>query len=168
MQVLFARRVAAGATCVALSGLVLLSACTQHSIVAADVADAHGVNIVSSARDFQQVRSPGSVDYGVLSMFVIDQSELDEFVAQLDVDAETLPAKGGPGNPCVNGWNVWPTTSPTFVPGNKELDRLKRSWDGDAVPVKMLSCSSPTGDWLHVEVWLVNGSSLLKMYTDWN
>lgn len=141
---------------------------TGHMVTAKDVQQAHGLKIPSSARNFQQVRVGGSWDHGVLSLFEVDQSGVEEFLSQLQVKSRSSPVKLGVGDPCVNGYNVWPTNSPTFVPGNEELDVLKPTWTGEAEPIEMLSCSSPKGDWLHVEIWSVGNHSLVKLYTDWN
>ena len=101
-------------------------------------------------------------------MFEIDQADVQRFIDQLNISSRTLPATAGPGDPCINGWNVWPKNAPTFVPGNAEFDGLKRTWNGEAKPVEMLSCKPAKGDWLHVEIWSVNSHALIKLYTDWN
>lgn len=132
------------------------------------VEQAHSLQLPVSARDLQQKRMGGIADRGILSLFEIDQDDVQQFVAQLEIRSRNLPAKTGYGNPCVNGWNVWPTNSPTFVPGNKEFEGLKPTWTGQATPIEMLSCRSPKGDWLHVEIWSVDEHALIKLYTDWN
>ena len=101
-------------------------------------------------------------------MLEIDQAELSEFVANLEIKQRFAPAKSGFANPCINGWNVWPHSARTFVPGNEDLNRLKQTWKGDAAPVEMLSCASTKGDWLHVEIWSISDGTLIKIYTDWN
>lgn len=101
-------------------------------------------------------------------MFEMSADELTTFIAQLRVRSRRTPARAG-GDPRVNGYNVWPTGVQTFVPGNTQYGGFRRTWQGEAAPVEMLSCASPTGDWLHVELWrLEGGSMLVKMYTDWN
>ena len=154
--------------CLVTFGGALLMSCGRPSIDSQGIENAHGLKLVPSARSFQQLSKGSFIDDGVLSMFEIDSQELDEFIAQLEIQSRHVPTITGPGNPCVNGWNVWPTNAETFTPGNRELSKLRRTWVGDAVPIEMLSCGSPLGDWLHVEIWSVEGSALIKMYTDWN
>jgi len=132
------------------------------------VESAHGLNLPESARKFQQRRTGGLLDHGILSVFEMNQSDLQQFVSQLKVKSRSSPVKPGPGNPCINGWNVWPEKSATFVPGNRELEGIKPTWKGETTPVEMLSCSSPKGDWLHVEIWSVGDQAAIKVYTDWN
>ncbi len=101
-------------------------------------------------------------------MFEMSTNDLPAFVGKLRVQWRTAPAVAA-GDPTLNGYNVWPTNSPTFIPGNAKYGGFHRTWKGEAIPVEMLSCSSPTGDWLHVELWrLEGGAMLVKMYTDWN
>jgi hypothetical protein len=132
------------------------------------VEQAHGLKLPESARNCQQRCIGYLFDHGILSLVEIDDRELPEVLAQLNIRSRNPPAKQGFGNPCVNGWNVWPANSTTFVPGNRGLGGMKHTWAGPATPVEMLSCSSAKGDWLHVEIWSVAGHKLLKLYTDWN
>ena len=132
------------------------------------VAGAHGIVLPASARDFQQRRLGWFLDHGVLSMFELESNDVARIIAQVKVNARNPPAKTGPANPCVNGQNVWPENAPTFVPGNRELDGLAPTWSGEATPIEMLSCRAGKGDCLHLEVWSVEGHSLIKLYTDWN
>ena len=132
------------------------------------VEDAHGLKLPASARNFQQRRVGRLFDHGILSLFEMDENEVQQFVVQLKIKSRSPPAKAGVGNPCLNGWNVWPENSATFVPGNEALEGLKATWTGEARPVEMLSCGAPKGDWLHVEIWSVGEQALIKVYTDWN
>jgi len=132
------------------------------------VEDAHGLKLPQSARKCQQRHAGRFLDHGILSLFELDQNEVHEFVAQLKIKSRNLPTKTGPGDPCLNGWNVWPENSATFVPSEKDLGGLKPTWSSEPVPIEMLSCSSPKGDWLHVEIWSVSNHTLIKLYTDWN
>lgn len=132
------------------------------------VEDAHGVELPQSARNCQQRRVGGFFDHGILSLFEIDQDDVRKLVARLKIRSRNAPVKTGAGDPCVNGWNVWPHNTATFVPGNKELEGLKATWTNEAKPIEMLSCSSPKGDWLHVEIWSVGDHAVIKLYTDWN
>jgi hypothetical protein len=101
-------------------------------------------------------------------MFEMSTNDLTAFIAQLRIKSRTTPVKAA-GDPKVNGYNVWPTGAQTFVPGNCKYGGFRCTWQGEATPVEMLSCSSPTGDWLHVELWRLEGEAMLvKMYTDWN
>ena len=101
-------------------------------------------------------------------MFQMRATELPLFLGQLRVASRSKPARTN-GDPTVNGWNVWPIFSATFVPGDRVYGGLKHTWRGDATPIEMLSCASPKGDWLHVEYWKLQDEEILvKMYTDWN
>jgi len=154
--------------------IVLATSCSPTSNVGAglvsrsSVEAAHGLKLPPSARNCQQRRVGGLLDHGVLSLFELDENEVQNFVAQLKIKSRNSPAKAGAGDPSLNGWNVWPENAATFVPGNRDLGRLKRTWTSDAKPIEMLSCSSPKGDWLHVEIWSVGEHALVKLYTDWN
>jgi hypothetical protein len=101
-------------------------------------------------------------------LFETDEAGARAFVHSLKVQSRKAPAKVGVGDPCENGWNVWPQDSKTFVPGNSGLAGLRKLWIGNAEPVEMLSCGSPKGDWLHVEIWKVADHRIIKIYTDWN
>jgi hypothetical protein len=130
----------------------------------------HGIRLPMSARSIQcrGDASRGFLDRGAATMFEMSTNDLAAFVGQLQVKSRTTPARAA-GDPTENGYNVWPRNSPTFVPGNDRYAGFQRTWQGEAIPVEVLSCSSPTGDWLHVELWSLEGSALLvKMYTDWN
>jgi hypothetical protein len=131
----------------------------------------HGICIPPTAEHIQTCHFGGLLaldpfDKGALCMFEISEASLPTFLSQLSVRSTRLP-DAGVGDPCVNGRNVWPAAS-TFVPGNSSLACLKKTWRGDAKPIKMLSCDSKTGDWLHVEIWEVTDHLLIKLYTDWN
>ena len=130
----------------------------------------HGISIPSSANHIQ-CRGDAwlpFLDRGATTMFEMSAKDLSAFVAQLPVDSRSAPSLRT-GDPAVNGWNVWPIGSATFVPANRPYGGFRHTWRGNAVPIEMLSCSSPKGDWLHVELWNVqDGSVLVKMHTDWN
>lgn len=132
------------------------------------VEEAHGLNLPPSAQSCQQIRMGAFFDRGILSLFEVDRSEIQQFIAQLKIKSRNSPRNTGVGNPCINGWNVWPEHSATFVPGNKQLNGLKSTWKSEATPIEMLSCGSPKGDWLHVEIWSTGDHALVKLYTDWN
>ncbi len=56
----------------------------------------------------------------------------------------------------------------TFVPGNAEYRGFAFPWTVQK-PAETLSCESPTGDWLHVQIWPMQASRVgVWMYTDWN
>ncbi len=154
--------------------VLLATSCSPTSNVGgglvsnSSVESAQGLKLPPSARNCQERRVGRFVDHGILSLFELDQTEVQKFVAQLKIKSRNPPAKTGTGDPCLNGWNVWPENAATFVPGNKELGGLKRTWTTEATPIEMLSCSSPKGDWLHVEIWSVGDHALIKLYTDWN
>jgi hypothetical protein len=130
----------------------------------------HGILLPASAQHIQ-CRGDASrsfLDRGAATMFEMSTNELPAFVAQLRVNSRRPPARPA-GDPTVNSWNVWPQNAPTFIPGNSRYGGFRRTWRGQAIPIEMLSCSSPKGDWLHVELWRLEGNTMLiKMYTDWN
>lgn len=100
-------------------------------------------------------------------MMEIDRKDLEAFVAQLAVKERRKPSKTT-GDPTINGWNVWPQDSKTFVPGNKVYGGFNKTWDSAPAPEEMLSCQSATGMSLHVEVWgMQDEKVLLKLYTWW-
>ena len=105
-------------------------------------------------------------DRGILSFVELDTIELKGFVSSLKINARSRPTNSSAADPTVNGFNVWPKNSTTFVPGN--VGKSKRTWAGEATPVEMLSCASQKGDWLHVEIWAIGEETLVKLYTDWN
>jgi hypothetical protein len=150
--------------------LALVLGCTRttHQVPKETVERAHGIRLPGDVYNCQNIRTGGLVDRGVLSLFELNQSEVGPFLAQLKIRSRQPPVRSGSGDPCINGWNVWPTNSNTFVPGSTELMGLKRTWTEDAKPIEMLSCDSSRGDWLHVEVWAVGTHALIKLYTDWN
>ena len=107
-------------------------------------------------------------DRGIATLLEIDRKDLKGFVAQLKITDRQRPAKQQ-GDPTVNGWNVWPQASKTFVPGNEVYAGFKKTWTTAPTPEEMLSCQSQAGDWLHVEIWKLSDTKvLLKLYTDWN
>jgi len=146
--------------------LFLAISCGKPPIEKA-VAKTHGLALPRSARNFQHLTSGGFFDRGALAMFEIDAKDRASFLSQLKVNSRAAPT-AVMGDPCLNGWNVWPRNSRTFVPGNASFDRLRKTWSGEAKPIEMLSCASPVGDWLHVEIWAVGETNLVKVYTDWN
>ncbi len=131
----------------------------------------HGIHLPASARNIQ-CRGDAwhwAPDRGEATVFEMASGDLAGFVAGLTIMSREFPTRTTPADPTLNGWNVWPVTAKSFVPGNSQYGGFSRTWAGDAVPVEMLSCASPTGDWLHVEYWKLPGDSLLvKMFTDWN
>jgi hypothetical protein len=147
----------------------MLASCAKSVFTTKEkVEKAHGLKLPASARNCQQISVGRILDHGVLSLFELDRGDVQQFVGQLKVGARHGPERIGVGDPCVNGWNVWPKNSTTFVPGNEEFAGLKRTWAEEAEPIEMLSCRSPKGDWLHVELWNVGKVALIKLYTDWN
>ena len=131
----------------------------------------HGIRLPPSAVHIQCRGDawPWKPDRGASTMFEMLPGDLVSFVSGLPVRSHTAPAKPGPGDPLINGWNVWPVGAATFVPGNPQYGGFQSTWTGGAEPVQMLSCASPVGDMLHVEIWkLEEGALLVKMFTGWN
>ena len=130
----------------------------------------HGIELPPSAAHIQCRGDEWHrfLDRGIVTMFEMSSNDLPLFVAQLKIRSRNGPVQPR-GDPTENGYSVWPQRSSTFVPGNSVNEGLKRTWQGEALPVEMLSCSSRTGDWLHLELWSVaSGTVVVKMYTDWN
>jgi hypothetical protein len=129
----------------------------------------HGIQLPPSAKHFQihgnRLRHGGSA-----VMFECKYADLADWMSTLPVRTKMDPANSDAGNPCTNGYNCWPTNAQTWVPGNREFDGFTNTWTGATHPVVMLSCDSPTGDWLHVEIWRksLDGNAVVKIYTDWN
>jgi len=131
----------------------------------------HGLSLPSSAQHIQSVGDAwrGFLDRGAVTLFEMDSGELSTFLSQITVNSRSGPAKSGPGDPCVGGWNVWPVGSPTACPGNPEYSGFTSTWSGATIPLEMMSCESPVGDSLHIEVWAVAPTGLvIKLCTDWN
>ena len=131
----------------------------------------HGIKLPSTAVNIQCRGNAwhGFLDRGATALFEINGNDLAEFSGQFHVRSRRTPVRTSPADPLINGWNVWPQDARSHVPSNLEYGGFKRTWTGEAVPIEMLSCDSPTGDWLHVEFWkLPEASWLVKMYTDWN
>lgn len=104
----------------------------------------------------------------VTTMFEMNPAETSAFLAPLHIRSRTGPAIAT-GSPSVNGWNVWPQGSPTFIPGNEQGGGWRNTWTGAATPVEMVSCDSPEGRFLHLEFWkLDSGPMLIKMCTVWD
>lgn len=144
---------------------VAITACDQIG----DESD-HKIVFPASATNFQNRGNSNKVlpDRGIATLVEIDRKDLDAFLAQLKINERRKPAKEQ-GDPTVNGWNVWPHDARTFVPGNEVFSGFKKTWDVDPVPIEMLSCQSPAGDWLHVEIWNLSETKvLLKLFTQWN
>ena len=161
---------------VAVSSIVLLAlrfaSCTSPGVRESSrvgIESAHGIKLPESASSFQQGSFASGPDKGVVSMFQCRESDLPDFLSSLKIRARFFPVVDGAGDPCANGWNVWPENAPTFVPGNDEFAGLQKTWQGSAVPVEMLSCDSSRGDWMHLEIWKISTDDLvIKLYTDIN
>ena len=142
----------------------IMTACDQIG----DETD-HKIVFPTSAKNIQN-RGNSKVnllDRGIATMMEIDRKDLEGFVAKLKVSERRKPVQET-GDPTVNGWNVWPQGARTFVPGNKVFSGFNKTWDAVPKPEEMLSCQSPTGQSLHVEVWrFPSGGVLLKLFTWW-
>ena len=131
----------------------------------------HGIHLPATATSIQSRGDAwhGFLDRGEATVFEMQSADLAAFVGQLKVNFRNPPARKGPADPTLNGWNVWPIGAKSFVPGNPQYGGFHRTWSGDAIPVEMLSCSSPTGDSLHVKYWKLEGDTMVvKMFTNWN
>lgn len=155
------------------SGVILLGLLMRWSMDPRSRAEReHGLSLPDSAQEIQNRGDAWKVflDRGMVTLFQLPEADLPDFLSQLSVESGSNPAIPS-GDPLVNGWNVWPQGSSTFVPGNSDYGGLRKTWAGSAKPLRMLSCESLMGDWLHVEVWELGGANaeaLVKLYTDWN
>ena len=166
-----ARAIAATIVVVFVLALVGLASCNGPAKNPAEVVEqCHGIKLPASARNVQHKTSGrwGFLDRGALSLFEIDQKDVQSFTALLSIKSRNSPARTGPGDPRQNGWNVWPERTATFVPGNAAYSGMRATWQGAAKPIEMLNCSSPKGDWLHVEIWSVEHHALVKISSDWH
>lgn len=109
----------------------------------------HGIVLPPSASGF---RCAGDAwrkffDRGASSIFILESKDLPAFKSQLSVN----------------------TQAATHIPGNEIYQGIMHPWRPDASPLEVLSCDSPTGDWLHVEIWPIDDMHVaIWMYTDWN
>ena len=140
-------------TCIALA--VLLAALCVRTWVHATaqsrsrIEREHGVKLPASARHFQCRGDAwvGFLDRGASSVFEMDLADQGAFVAQLRI---------APG--------VF-----TFIPGNDRYRQFKLPWRKEVNPLGEYSCRSRTGDWLHVQVYPIDGQRVdVWLYTDWN
>jgi hypothetical protein len=134
--------------------------------------DEHGIVLPPSASKIQcrgdgwLRKTPISGGF-VTTMFEMNPAETSALLSPLHIRSRNGPAVAI-GDPLVNGWNVWPQKSPTFIPGNAQGGGWQRTWTGAATPVEMVSCDSPEGMFLHLEFWkLDSGLMLVKMCTVW-
>jgi hypothetical protein len=107
----------------------------------------HGIRLPASASSFEcrGDASRGFLDRGASSSFIIASNDLGGFVSELKVH---------PG-------------LTTFIPGNSQY-QIHAAWR-KGKPMRTYSCASPTGDWLHVEVWPMDEARVgICLYTDWN
>jgi hypothetical protein len=152
--------------------LLLLVVSIAATITACDqVGDEsdHELVFPASARNIQNRGNSGTnfLDRGLATMLEIDRKDLDVFVSQLKITERRKPAEKS-GDPTTNGWNVCPQGAKTWVPGNKVFGGFNKTWIADPFPEEMLSCQSPTGQYLHVEIWgFPEEKVLLKLYTCW-
>jgi hypothetical protein len=133
----------------------------------------HGIALPPSASEIQ-CRGDGwlrvtPISGGfVTTMFEMNPADTAAFLAPLRIRSRNGPAVPT-GDPLVNGWNVWPEKSPTFIPGNVQGGGWQQTWTGAATPVEMVSCDSPVGRFLHLEFWeLDRGTRLIKICTMWD
>jgi hypothetical protein len=128
----------------------------------------HGLKLVPSARNCQQVHVSSKMNRGSLTLFEIDHNELAQFISQLKVNSRNWPAAAGPNDPRGNGEVVWPPGACPALTAKAGSNGLQRTWNSGASPIEMLRCNSSTGNWLHVEIWSVDDHTLIKLYTDGN
>ena len=142
---------------------------TRESNPEDNLKNIHGIQSPPSAIHFQTHGSRWRHG-GSATMFECEYADLADWMSTLPVRTKMDPANSDAGNPCTNGYNCWPTNAQTWVPGNREFDGFTNTWTDATHPVVMLSCDSPKGDWLHVEIWRKShdGNAVVKIYTDWN
>jgi hypothetical protein len=154
------------------AGLAYFAAADDAALV--DLA--HGVKLPKSAANVQHcgdsLLSP--IDAGRVTVFECDQTDYDALVASLDVTAVSRPVdpQGSAGkveaSPLRNGRPPWAPDCETFVPGNAQYAQLVKTWIEPTFPIAAYSCTSPRGDFLHVECYRAGERIVVKMYTDRN
>ena len=120
---------------------------------------------------------PDDVDYCInfgekgkfgLSCIVINAEKIPIIMNQLKIMDQAKPVANVSSDPNVLGWGPWPVGFSSFIPSIDQMEG-KKLYSGLAVPVEEFSCESKTGNWLHVDLWnTVEGSGLLRFYTDWD
>lgn len=114
----------------------------------------HGLTLPESARAFQRTGDFGllewlDLDRGASAAFIIDRADLEGFMVQF------------PPNPAYQGQ--------TFIPANGQYQISGLPWSGQIAPEKVVGAESPVGDWVHVEVYPLDGDAVgVRLYTDWN
>ena len=108
----------------------------------------HGITLPASVSDIE-CRGDANrlvLDRGASTIFVINANDLPAFKSSLP------PA----------------VSFDTFVPDNAQYRSFTFPWTAKQAS-ETLSCESPKGDWLHVEIWPMQSSRVgIWMYTDWN
>jgi len=112
-----------------------------------------------------------------LVMLAVD---LDQSVAQLaeqsggdglvvDRGASTVFEMAASDVPALKSQLSSHHTPYTRVPGNEQYRGFAFPWPAGAAPAETLTCDSPKGDWLHVELYPIDADRVgVWMYTDWN
>jgi hypothetical protein len=111
----------------------------------------HGLRLPASAHAFLcrgDAWKHTFIDSAAASAFEMDSVDVPLFVSQLKV--RPLLESCGPG-----------------LPSNSQY-QISRPWlTGPAT--KAYCCESPTGDWLTVQIWRIDGARVgVVLYTDWN
>jgi hypothetical protein len=94
------------------------------------------------------------IDSGAASAFEMASNDLPKFVSQLTIKKTH---KG----------TFRPDYSDNIYPGNPQY-QIFCSWMS-GTPLETHECASPTGDWLTVQIWPIEGARVgVCLYTDWN
>jgi hypothetical protein len=121
---------------------------------AARIQREHGLRLPPSARNFVcrgDAWMHNFMDSGAASAFEMAPSDLPSFVSQLKIH-EVHP--GDCSGPCI-------------IASNPQY-QIRRPWMS-APPLKTYCCASPTGDYLAVQIWIIDDTHVgVFLYTDWN
>jgi hypothetical protein len=125
----------------------------EHAIELPDSVDAAGA-FGDASNSFVSLVG---LDRGASSVFTIDRSDLDQLLAEFDVD--------GPGS------SVDPAFGPTQVaPANTQYQPTSVPWSADQ-PDKILGIGgeSSNGDFTNIGIFPVDDTTIgIWLYTDWN
>lgn len=156
--------VVVAAVAIPLLRLGLMELCPRYQVLCQQ-----GVRLPATVWGLQCWRSPwyAFADRSAAAVFQIPPADVPALIGKLRVN-ERHPATVSRGDPLGSSLAYFPPAPTCFAFSPTGEPHFRVTWRGEATPVEVLSCSSDHGDWLHVEVWSVPGSGLIKLYTDRN
>lgn len=114
----------------------------------------HGLRLPSSAHSFAcrgDAWMHAFMDSGAASAFEMAASDLPGFLSQLKIHEVH---QGNSSGPCI-------------IPCNPQY-QIHRPWMS-GTPLKTYCCTSPTGDYLAVQIWMIDDTHAgVLLHTDWN